>query len=191
MPFIPYFYWYTQIGTTERCPFAYAESCPRFCHSLSFLGEAGIKRILNDKNDRLLASWKNSDLWKKINEDTSLSEPTKNSYILSNFCPEVTFQSFGHFASNFSCYADELGFKSLRSCYSKKFAFDNALSRRCTSLGIQPYRACSVYPILLRYKTAVSRLYLLSKLSCLKSYFSKILVVPIVTIKSLFLKLLR
>jgi hypothetical protein len=113
MPVIPYFYWYAQIGdkreVIDRCPFATVETCPRFNQSLGLLGEAGNTRIPNGENNRLLSCGKTNDLWPKTNEAAALiSGAVGEPYIFSNFCPEVTLDCFGHFASNFSCYADEI-----------------------------------------------------------------------------------
>lgn len=102
--------WYSEVGATRgvhgRCPYATVETCPRFYQSLSLLGEAGSTRIPKEEDDRLLAAWKKSDLWPRTSEQgTSVSG---GGSLFSNFCPEVTFDRFGYFATSLSRYSDEI-----------------------------------------------------------------------------------
>lgn len=105
--------WYTSTsarkGLLPRCPFASVYRCPRYYQSLSLLGEAGSTK-LNPGEDRLLREqWERSDLWPVTDEQaTWTSGPPGNPGIFSNFCPEVSFERFGMFASDFSTYTDEI-----------------------------------------------------------------------------------
>lgn len=106
--------WYTEIserkGLVPRCPFATVERCPRFYQSLSLLGDVGITTKLAPAEDkRLLGLWSRTDVWPKVAEqETSVSGSDDRHHLFSNFCPEVSFQTFGLFAVSLSRFADEI-----------------------------------------------------------------------------------
>jgi hypothetical protein len=104
----PDFAWYADISSrhslSPRCPFASVERCPRYYQSLSLLGEAGFTKIAPAEDDRLIRKWKGSDLWPRTDEQaTGILGST-----FANFCPEVSYDGFGYFASSLSRYADEI-----------------------------------------------------------------------------------
>lgn len=112
-PVIPDFEWYSHIserrGPAPRCPYASVERCPRYYQSLSLLGEAGSTKIDSAEDERLLERWKQSDLWPRTDEyATSVSGPSGEPKNFSNFCPEVSYDRFGCFASYLGRYADEI-----------------------------------------------------------------------------------
>ena len=105
--------WYTDFshkkGLRPRCPFASVQRCPRFYQSLSLLGHAGSTAIDPKEDERLLEKWKKSELWPVTREQaTSIAGEPGNPYSFSNFCPEVTYDGFGFFASFLGHYADEI-----------------------------------------------------------------------------------
>jgi hypothetical protein len=110
----PNLQWYTAIGErkrldTTRCPFASADRCPRYYQSLSLLGDAGATRIDPKVDAKLLRRWKRHDLWPKTREqETSIMGPVDEPHIYSRFCPEVSYDTFGIFASAMARYADEI-----------------------------------------------------------------------------------
>ncbi len=114
---LPDFEWYSQksaaLGLLPRCPFASVERCPRYYQSLSLLGSAGSTAIDHEENERLKRLWEGSDLWPRTQEcATAISRSSKQdgskTEDFSNFCPEITYDRFGHFASYLGNYADEI-----------------------------------------------------------------------------------
>jgi hypothetical protein len=111
---IPDFEWYSTQGAkrasgTPRCPFASTERCPRYHHSRSLLGEAGFTRMDASEDERLDQRWRQLGLMPQTAEQSttviSSGDKTQGYW---NFCPEVSYDSFGHFASDLHRYADEI-----------------------------------------------------------------------------------
>lgn len=105
--------WYTAIsarkGLFPRCPFTSVYRCPRFYQSLFLLGKAGSTEIDEKENNRLHEDWHRSDLWPTTMEQaTSVSGREGNLESFSNFCPEVSFERFGLFATDLHNYVDEI-----------------------------------------------------------------------------------
>ena len=102
-----------QQGLPPRCPFASVERCPRYYQSLSLLGNAGSTEIDPNEDERLKRYWEGSDLWPRTREyETAVhlfkqQDGSKNQHF-SKFCPEVTYDRFGYFASHLADYADEI-----------------------------------------------------------------------------------
>lgn len=101
--------WYMRKGAERglgtRCPFASIRTCPRYYQSLSLLGEAGTTSIPKSEDKRLLRYWQKDDLWPQTGEQAT---SVANKKQFHNFCPEVSFDSFGYFASSMGRYVDEL-----------------------------------------------------------------------------------
>jgi hypothetical protein len=105
--------WYMGVsrerGATPRCPFASVDRCPRYYESLSLLGSAGSTKIPTNEDNRLKARWEKSDLWPKTGETSaSIMGNGDRHTIFSNFCPEVSYDRFGFFASSLVDYADDI-----------------------------------------------------------------------------------
>lgn len=103
--------WYVSVSQSHkfppRCSFASAHRCPRYYQSLSLLGESGIStRIDPEEDDRLLEKWRESDLWPLTGEQSTSVSGTPGKYSFSNFCPEVSFEIFGWFASALTPFPD-------------------------------------------------------------------------------------
>lgn len=105
--------WYMNIsrerGVSPRCPFATAERCPRYYHSLSLLGDAGSTKIPAAEDELLRQQWEKSDLLPKTAEyDTGMFGNGERWFTYSNFCPEIIYDRFGLFASGLSEHYDEI-----------------------------------------------------------------------------------
>lgn len=106
--------WYAGVSAARnvapRCPFASVHRCPRYYASVSMLGEWGIATRIDPKEDkRLFKRWKRSDLWPVVaEEDTGITGAPGKPSMFSKFCPEVSFERFGWFASLLAYYADEI-----------------------------------------------------------------------------------
>lgn len=156
---IPNREWYAGLsqerGVAFRCPFATVESCPRFYQSLSLLGEAGSTKIPEGEDQRLLKHWKSSDLWPRTEEQaTSLFGVPDNPSIYSNFCPEVTFERFGYFATTLTKYGDEID----SDCAHQRLAKDDIPSGHpfwsWSSCAAQHFTECPIYSVLSHRSTS-------------------------------------
>jgi len=154
--------WYNQSskdkGLTGRCPFATVESCPRYYQSLSLLGDAGSTKIAPDEDARLLNYWKASDLWPKTAEyATSVSGPTGEPHLYSNFCPEVAFDRFGYFATFLARYADEIDSDTARSQLSKERAPGEDWRWSWAAITEEHYADCPLYSVLIHRSISAPR----------------------------------
>ena len=147
--------WYTSMSQTKhvtpRCPFASVHRCPRYYASYSLLGERGITTKLEPRIDNAVRSkWERSDLWPSLGEeDTAIASVNDNPHSFSNFCPEVTNQVFGLFASFLSEYADEID-----RGIAEKWLVENDRSPsndwrwRWSSVSPMHYTECPTYSLL-------------------------------------------
>ncbi len=132
----------------SRCPHANVHRCPRYYQSYALLGESGIATPLAVETDAvLLAKWKKSDLWPALPEHaTSISGSDGKKNAFSNFCPEVAFDTFGHFASLLCRYADEIEREAAESwLYGNGRAFAKDWRRDWASLNPMHYSECPLY----------------------------------------------
>ncbi|MCK9555093.1 hypothetical protein M0R36_04680 [bacterium] len=147
--------WYTAIsqtkGVTPRCPFANVHRCPRYYWSYSLLGEQGITTKLKpDVDNTVRLKWMKSDLWTTLGEEkTRITSSDDEPHSFNNFCPEVSSQVFGLFASSLSKYVDEVDRETMEKwlvengrAYSKDWRWDWA------SVTHRHYTECSTYSLL-------------------------------------------
>src|ERR1017187_5287269 len=104
--------WYLNISrerdVAPRCPFATVDRCPRYWDSLSMLQHIGFTSVSEQESQRLEKKWAGSDLRARTAEqDTSISG-SPSSKCLTNYCPEIAYDSFGVFASFLSEHVDEI-----------------------------------------------------------------------------------
>ena len=92
---------------TPRCPLAHAELCPRYYESLDALGRAGgFTNISSERSAALERKWK---AFKSViaEEEPSISGRDEGVFTVDHFCPEVSYDAYGYFASNMFEYADD------------------------------------------------------------------------------------
>jgi len=110
----PHLKWYTKISSernvSPRCPLASVHRCPRYYQSIALLGFVGVTTSMEPEEDhRVLENWRRSDLWPASNERAAqVIGPEGKPLHFLNFCPEVSFDDFGWFASNRSYHAGEI-----------------------------------------------------------------------------------
>lgn len=144
-------------ASAARCPFATVEACPRFYQSLSLLGIAGSTEIPKKEDKRLLKHWKSSDLWPRTAEQaTSVMGEPGNPSIFSNFCPEVTFERFGLFATSLTRYADEIDSGFAHKQLSNESALADHPGWSWSSSNAQHFTDCSIHAVL-SHRTAASK----------------------------------
>jgi hypothetical protein len=112
-PVIPNFKWYSaesrRQGISPRCPFQSVHACPRYYQSLSLLGKAGCTAIPAEEDEALSERWKRHPLWPTVAEQaTGIAGDGQSTHAFHQFCPEVSFDRFGYFATFLAKYAEEL-----------------------------------------------------------------------------------
>src|ERR1700685_76817 len=156
---IPDFEWYSAISAkrgmpTPRCPFASAERCPLYHHSLSLFGDAGFTKMDPAERPRLQRRWPRLGLLPKTDEQatgtTSSTDAsgrrTTNSY--SNFCPEVSREGFGYFASGLYRHSDELDGDLAHRRLRKMQAPSNHWGWAWAAVSPMHYSECPYYSLL-------------------------------------------
>jgi hypothetical protein len=114
------------------------------------LGEAGVAAPIDPQEDqRLLEKWKRSDLWPATAEHESRvgGRPGRPS-IFTNFCPEVSFDTFGWFGSTLAYHAGEIDQDNSHRSLAKEGAI--AHDWRWTFSVVVPlhYTECPFYSLL-------------------------------------------
>jgi hypothetical protein len=178
-------------GVGTRCPFATVEACPRFYQSLSLLGGAGFTKIPEAEDERLLKYWKGSDLWPRTDEQaTSMFGESGNPSMFSNFCPEVTSDSFGLSATFLARYADEIDAESAHRRLTKDgapVAHPGWSWAACTG---QHFTDCSIYSVLVHRATNPSSVVPAKPEPWWRKYLAEILVAIAVAIVGVIAKLI-
>jgi len=153
--------WYLSISNERkvapRCPFATVERCPRYWSSLSLLRHMGHTSISEEEDLRLQKKWENSELLPRIAEqDTSISG-SPSSKCLTNYCPEVTYESFRVFASLLCEHGDEIDRDLAFARLSREGVPPERWEWRWAALKPMHYTECALYsPLLHQPATFVS-----------------------------------
>lgn len=144
--------WYSGLslnkGLTTRCPFASVNKCPRYYQSYAQLGQCDITTsIPPNKDEDLLSKWKSNELWPVLAEQkTSIWGSSERWSLFSNFCPEVSFDTFGLFASSLARFADEIDRDSAESLLiANEQTETNDWRFNWASLTPAHYSDCSLY----------------------------------------------
>lgn len=145
--------WYKGIsntyGLSPRCPYSSVHRCPRFYQSLSLLGKAGSTEINKDEDERLKIKWEKTDLWPTTDEQGTItcgSSDERRHFL--RFCPEVSYERFGWFASDLVPYVDEIGQNRVHELLSKEG--DSSTDWRWCWIVVssQHYTDCPLYSLL-------------------------------------------
>lgn len=142
--------WYMSLskerGVTPRCPFASVDRCPRYFQSSSLLGYAGFSEISAEDEKRLSSTWEQSDLWPRTGEMSSSISGVNQQYTsFSQFCPEVSYEAFGLFASGLYKYADEIDRDLAHKRLSEIKAARDNWKWRWASISALHFTECSLY----------------------------------------------
>jgi hypothetical protein len=155
-PIKPNFDWYSTISSQKnlppRCPYANVERCPHYYANLSSLGSAGIiTSIQPSEEKRLSKKWRKSKLGPKVNEHSpSVGLGSKN---FSHFCPEVSYDFFGLFASELHRYADEIDTHTEHVQLAKNGISANDWRWQWAYITPLHYSECHLYSLLLSKNT--------------------------------------
>ncbi len=112
-PIFPDLQWSASIserkGIVTRCPHATVHRCHRYFESVALLSDEGITtKMPQALHDKLLKKWETHELWPVTGEGATSISGGKNPNCFSNFCPEVTYDTFKLFASTVIRFYDEL-----------------------------------------------------------------------------------
>jgi hypothetical protein len=142
--------WYESVSQRNnllpRCPFTLAYRCPRYYQSVSLLGNSGISTSIDSEEDgKLLKYWQESDLWPITREQEPIIFGSPGKYIFSNFCPEVSFDIFGWFASSLTPYDDEIDMGHAHEQLGKMKADSNDWRWRWAHIQPMHYSHCPLF----------------------------------------------
>lgn len=145
----PDFGWYESLsqkkGLLPRCPFASVNKCPRYFESLSLLHETGATGLDPEEDERLTSYWKTSDLWPRLGEQASSVWGGEGNKNISRFCPEVSFERFGLFASDLHRYSDEIDLDVAHSHLGKGGALSTDYRWAWAHVRPMHYSECPLY----------------------------------------------
>lgn len=145
-----------EMDVSPRCPFATVEACPRFYQSLSLLGGTGSTTKIDSLEDkRLQEKWEKNDLWPKTREqETSISG---NGKFFDKFCPEVSFDRFGYFASYLGKYSDEIDHDLAHGQLGKIGAAPEDYRWVWSAVTSMHFTECPLYSVLLYRQNGIEK----------------------------------
>ena len=107
-------------------------------------------------DDSLFERWKRSPLWPVIAEqETSVfGSGDRPTTILSNFCPEVSYERYGFFASHLAQYADTLDLEMEQESLGRRGVPGSDWRWHWASVRPMHFSECSLYSVLVQAKPA-------------------------------------
>lgn|SRR5574340_52982 len=131
-----------------RCPIAHSELCPRYYTSYFLLGSVGVTtKIPEDVKSRLDKKWQNFQPTVSEEEASVFSHSGQNFSGASNFCPEVSYETFGHFVSSIHEYPDEIDRDVAHKILSKENAPNTDPRWRWSSYSPKHYSECREFSL--------------------------------------------
>jgi hypothetical protein len=114
---------------------------------LSLLGEAGSTAIDPKEDAELLKRWERSDLWPVTAEQSTsvFGAAQEPAHIFAKFCPEVSFDRWGWFATTLARYADETDKDSAHSALARQGANGSDWRWAWSQVGAMHYSDCPLY----------------------------------------------
>ncbi|MDO3530280.1 hypothetical protein [Ralstonia pseudosolanacearum] len=95
-----------------------------------------------EKDEELLAKWKATPLWPLVAEhETSIT----NKSLFDNFCPEVSFDRFGLFASYLARYAEEIDKELVHQSLTRDGASAKNWAWKWQTVQEMHYTECPLY----------------------------------------------
>jgi hypothetical protein len=101
------------------------------------------------EDQSLKERWERSDLWPTVAEQaTSIAGPGERWTHFWNFCPEVSYERFGLFASHLDRYADDVDIGIAHRWLDKKGVPASDWRWTWSNVSPQHYTECPVYSLL-------------------------------------------
>jgi 5-methylcytosine-specific restriction endonuclease McrA len=131
---------------TPRCPLAHAELCPRYYESLDALGRgSGFTKIPSERSGSLEQKWK---VFKSViaEEEPYINGRGEGLLTVNHFCPEVSYDAYGYFASDMFEYADDIDRGYAEKAYEREGNAEQ-FDPRWESITPCHYTECREYSI--------------------------------------------
>lgn len=144
----PDFDWYAgesgKLRLSPRCPIAHVELCPRYYESTFLLGQEKLTTAISpERNATLEKKWKS--LGSVTGEEGASIWGDGKHKNLSHFCPEVSYEIYGYFASELTEYPDEEDRDIAYRLYEQGKI--KHLDPRWMQIGPRHYTECREYSI--------------------------------------------
>jgi hypothetical protein len=156
--------WYTSISSKNnvppRCPYANVHRCYKYYASLSLFGKVGITTKMEESiKNELDSFWDKSDLIPTITEqDTSISGSDDRKTSFSNFCPEISYERFGLFASSLHRHIDDIDIEQAHKHLARIKATPNDWRWVWAAISPLHYSQCPAYSQLLAINTVPEKI---------------------------------